>query len=157
MDRSRLSRFVNQPLSELPLEEPAVVSPFITVRTAVTAMQQGSRSCVIAVEAGEVVGIFTEGDVVRRCMADGFDWDQPLADSVMTRNPRTIASDRSIADAVLEMQEHQHRMLPVLTGGAVVGLVRLGELIRHLAEAYPEDVLNLPPHLHQVMERPEGG
>ena len=34
MDRSRLSRFVNQRLNELPLEAPAVVSPSTSVRSA---------------------------------------------------------------------------------------------------------------------------
>ncbi|MEO8538101.1 MAG: CBS domain-containing protein [bacterium] len=157
MDRSRLSRFVNQPLNELPLDEPAVVSPFTTVRAAVEAMQEGSRSCVLAVEDGKLAGIFTERDILTKCMDDGFDWDQPLAHSVLTREPRTIASNRTIAEAIFLMQQHHYRTLPVMTNGSVVGLVRLGDLIRHLAEEYPEDVLNLPPRPHQVMERPEGG
>lgn len=157
MDRSRLSRFVSQPLSELPLDEPAVVSPFTTVRSAVAAMQEGSRSCVLAVDDGRLVGIFTERDVLTRCMADDFDWEQPLGDAVLTRAPRTIASNRTIAEAVFLMQQHHYRTLPVMTNGSVVGLVRLGELVRHLAEEYPEEVLNLPPRPHQVMERPEGG
>jgi len=42
-------------------------------------------------------------------------------------------------------------------GGRVIGLVRLGDLLSHLAEAFPEDVLNLPPRPHQVMGKQEGG
>jgi signal-transduction protein with cAMP-binding, CBS, and nucleotidyltransferase domain len=156
MDRSRLSRFVNQRLHDLPLEEPAVVSPFTPVRTAVATMQEGSRSCVLAVQDGKLQGIFTEWDVMTKCMDERFDWDQPLEAS-MTREPRTIASSRSIAEAIMLMQQHHYRTLPVMTNGSVVGLVRLGDLLRHLAEEYPEDVLNLPPRPHQVMERPEGG
>jgi hypothetical protein len=45
----------------------------------------------------------------------------------------------------------------VVEGDRVVGVLRLGDLLRDLAEAYPEDVLNLPPRPHQVMEQPEGG
>lgn len=120
-------------------------------------MHEGSRSCVVALDQDKVVGIFTERDVLTRCMTDGFDWDQPLGEAVLTRNPRTIASSRSIAEAIFLMQQHHYRTLPVMAGGSVVGLVRLGELIRHLVEEYPEDVLNLPPRPHQVMERPEGG
>ena len=157
MDRTRLSRFVNQRLHDLPLEEPAVVSPFTPVRTAVATMQEGSRSCVLAVENGKLEGIFTERDVLTKCMDDGFDWDQPLASAGLTREPRTIASNRTIAEAIMLMQQHHYRTLPVMTDGSVVGLVRLGDLLRHLAEEYPEDVLNLPPRPRQVMERPEGG
>jgi signal-transduction protein with cAMP-binding, CBS, and nucleotidyltransferase domain len=157
MDRSRLSRFVDQRLQDLPLEEPAVVSPFTPVRTAVATMQEGSRSCVLAMQDGKLEGIFTERDVLTKCMDDGFDWEQPLSASVMTREPRTIASNRTIGEAIMLMQQHHYRTLPVMTNGSVVGLVRLGDVLRHLAEEYPEDVLNLPPRPHQVMERPEGG
>jgi CBS domain-containing protein len=157
MDRSRLSRFVNQRINELPLEEPAVVSPFTTVRQAVAQMQEGSRSCVLAMEGGKLEGIFTERDVLTKCMDEGFDWDQPLSASVLTKEPRTIACDRTIAEAIAMMQQHHYRTVPVTENGSVVGLVRLGDLLRHLAEEYPEDILNLPPRPHQVMERPEGG
>jgi CBS domain-containing protein len=157
MDRSRLSRFVNQRINQLPLEEPAVVSPFTTVRSAVATMQEGSRSCVLAVDEGKLRGIFTERDVLTKCMDEGFDWDQQLDAAVLTKEPRTIASNRTIAEAVAIMQQHHYRTLPVMEAGSVVGLVRLGDLLRHLAEEYPEDILNLPPRPHQVMERPEGG
>jgi len=42
-------------------------------------------------------------------------------------------------------------------GARVTGLIRTGDLLRHLAEEFPEDVLNLPPRPHQVMEKQEGG
>src|SRR6187397_1535420 len=106
MDRSRLSRFVNQRLNELPLQAPAVVSPSTSVRSAIAAMQEGSRSCVLAVEEGRLAGIFTEHDVLNRCMDDGFDWDQPLSAGVLTKEPRTIASNRTIAEAIMLMQQH---------------------------------------------------
>jgi CBS domain-containing protein len=157
MDRSRLSRFVNQRLDELSLKEPAMVSPFTSVRAAIAIMQDQGRSCVLTVEGGQLTGIFTERDVLKKCMDDGFDWDQPLNASVLTKQPRTIASTRTVAEAIATMQQHHYRTLPVVEGDKVVGLARLGDLLKDLAEAYPEDVLNLPPRPHQVMERPEGG
>ena len=157
MDRSRLSRFVNQRLQELTLTEPAIVSPFTSVRTAVEIMREVAGSCVLAVDGGRLAGIFTERDVLTKCMEDGFDWDQPLETAVLTREPRTIQATRTVAEAIATMQQHHYRTLPVVEGETVIGLVRLGDLLKDLAEAYPEDVLNLPPRPHQVMERPEGG
>ncbi len=157
MDRSRLSRFVNQPLQELPLEEPVFVSPSTPVRAAVALMRDGSRSCVLAVEGGRLAGIFTERDVLTKCMEDGFDWNQPLDAGLLTRNPRTVDPARTVGEAVAIMQQHHYRTLPVVEDGRIAGLIRLGDLLTHLAEAYPEEVLNLPPRPHQVMERPEGG
>lgn len=157
MDRFRLSRFVNQPLRELPLEAPVLVSPSTSAREALARMQEGSRSCVLAVEGGRLAGIFTERDVLTKCMDEGFEWDQPLNAGLLTANPETIAPGNSVADAVAMMQRHHYRTLPVVEDGRIAGLVRIGDLLTHLAEAYPEEVLNLPPRPHQVMERPEGG
>jgi CBS domain-containing protein len=157
MDRSRLSRFVNQRLQELTLEAPALVSPSTTVKNAVGLMREGSRSCVLAMEGDRLHGIFTERDVLTKCMGDGFDWEQPLSASVLTTQPRTVTEQSTVGEAIAIMQQHHYRTLPVVDGERVVGLVRMGDLLTHLAEAYPEEVLNLPPRPHQVMERPEGG
>ncbi|MGH2632518.1 MAG: CBS domain-containing protein [Tepidiformaceae bacterium] len=163
MDRSRLSRFINQKLQELPLDEPAPVTLSTPVRDALSLMQSGSRSCVVAMQDGRLAGIFTERDVLTKCMDEGFDWDQSLGSAtsggrnVLTRSPQAIGAQRTVADAIATMQQHHYRTLPVLDGDQLIGLVRLGDLLTHLAEAYPEDVLNLPPRPHQVMERPEGG
>jgi CBS domain-containing protein len=157
MDRSRLSRFINQALQELPLEEPAFVSPNSSIRDAIALMREGSRSCVLAREGASLTGIFTERDVLKHCMTPGFDWDQPLSGDHMTANPRTIDGARPVGEAVAIMQQFHYRTLPVTRNGEVVGLARLGDLITQLAEAYPEDVLNLPPRPNQVMDKEEGG
>lgn len=157
MDSSRLNRFINQRLADLPLDQAVSVSASTPVGDALALMRQGSRSCVLAVDGARLEGIFTERDVVDRCMADDFDWSQPIGAAVLTRPARTIASNRTVAEAIATMQQHHYRTLPVVDGDRVVGLVRVGDLLRHLAEAFPEDVLNLPPRPHQVMEKEEGG
>lgn len=157
MDRSRLAKFIDQRVGELPLAEPVFLPPTASVRTAVQRMHTGARSCVLAVEKEELVGIFTERDVLTRCMSGDFDWDQPLAPGLLTRNPVTIDSSTTVGDAIALMQRYNYRTLPVMEDGAVVGLVRLGELLQHFAESFPEEVLNLPPRPHQVVAKREGG
>lgn len=157
MDRSRLAKFIDQRVGELPLAEPVFLPPTATVRTAVQRMHRGARSCVLAMEENKLVGIFTERDVLTRCMADEFDWDQPLAPDVLTRNPVTISATTTVGDAIALLERRDYRTLPVLEDGAVIGLVRLGELLKHFAESFPEEVLNLPPRPHQVVAKREGG
>lgn len=157
MDSSRLNRFINQRLADLPLESPATVSSGSSVAEALSLMREGSRSCVIAIDNDRLEGIFTERDVVVRCMDDNFDWHQPLGASVLTRPAETLRASATVAEAIALMQQHHYRTLPVVDGERVVGLVRVGDLLMHLAEAFPEDVLNLPPRPHQVMETEEGG
>ena len=42
------------------------------------------------------------------------------------------------------------------TTAAVVGMVRQQDLLKYLAEAFPEELLNLPPRPHQRMKESEG-
>ncbi|OAI39955.1 hypothetical protein AYO38_01280 [bacterium SCGC AG-212-C10] len=157
MDRSRLGLFVAQRLADLPLVAPAFVSPSDSVGSAVAMMQQDSQSCVLAVRDGQLAGIFTERDVLTKCTEEAFDWSQQLDASVLTVNPETISPQNTVADALATMQRHRYRTLPVVENGEVLGLIRLGDILKHLAEAYHKEVLNLPPRPDQVMEKREGG
>lgn len=157
MDHSRFNRFVNQPLREFPLTPPLFIEPTATVAQAVDAMRAASTSCVLLGDGHSVEGIFTERDVLTKCMKDGFDWQEPVGAAVATRNPRLIRAERTLAEALAAFQQHGHRTLPVVDGEVVLGLLRLGDVFTHLAEAFPEELLNLPPRPHQVMEKPEGG
>ena len=39
----------------------------------------------------------------------------------------------------------------------LVGVVRPVDVLKFMAEAFPEELLNLPPRPHQRMEQAEGG
>jgi CBS domain-containing protein len=156
MDRVRLQKFMGKRLAELPLVEPLVVPPSNSVRDTVATMADRSYSCAIAQDGEQVLGIFTERDVLTRCMDESFDWSQRIA-SVLTREPRTVTPEHTVGDAIALMRKFGYRTLPVVDGGKVAGLVRLQNLLTHLAEEFPDEVLNIPPRPHQVMERREGG
>jgi len=156
MDRTRLSRFVAQPVGELELDLAVAVAPQVPVREALAQMREGGRSCVLAVAGAQVAGIFTERDVLVRCMGDGFDWSQPVA-NVLTPDLISISPAATVGEAIATMQRHQVRTLPVLREGRVLGLIRTGDLLRNLAEEFPEDVLNLPPRPHQLFDSQHGG
>jgi len=157
MDRSRLKHFINQRAAELPLDPPVFVSRDTPVRDALAVMQEGLLSCVLVGDERSLAGIFTERDLLLKCMDRDFNWGQPLGAAVVTPDPRVLSGEQTVAEAIALMQQLNYRTMPVVDGGRVIGLVRLGGLLRQLAEAFPEDVLNLPPRPHQVMERREGG
>jgi len=157
MDWSRLERFVTSAIGELPLGEAPLVPSDAPVSDALTLMRSTGSACVLTVRDGGLAGIFTERDVLTRCMADDFNWQQPLESSVLTVAPRTITVNTTVADAIALMQRHGYRTLPVMRDGELAGVIRITDLLKHLAEAYPEDILNLPPRPHQVAETREGG
>lgn len=157
MDRSRLQQFMSTRLAELPLVAPLFLSPSTLVQSAVTQMRDGACSFVLAGGPDELTGIFTERDVLTKCMGEDFDWAEPLDKAVLTREVRTVSSSATVGEAIASMRQHRYRTLPVMDGSKVLGLVRLQDLLRHLAEVFPDDVLNIPPRPHQAAESREGG
>jgi serine phosphatase RsbU (regulator of sigma subunit) len=91
-------------------------------------------SVLVCDPAGELVGIFTERDLLRRVADAVPGWrDYPVADW-MTRDPHTIGPDRGWEQALQTMARLQVRHLPVVEGGRVVGLLSTRMLIARRAE-----------------------
>ena len=79
-------------------------------------------------------------------------------ETYMTTDPRTLRQDQSVRDALELMQSGRYRNVPVVDDDRhLVGVVRQVDLLKYLAESFPEELLNLPPRPHQRMEQAEGG
>jgi arabinose-5-phosphate isomerase len=94
---------------------------------AIVEMSSKGFGCVAAFEDDRLVGIVTDGDL-RRHIKAGRSLETAVAD-VMTRRPRTIASDALVAEA-LESISHKISALLVVEGGRVVGIVHFHDLMR---------------------------
>ena len=156
LERPKLHEFASRSLATLELAEPTLVSPTDSVADVIATMRARRDSCALIVEGGRLQGLVTERDVLSRFMEDGFDWSQPV-ERVMTRDPLTLDCSDAITGVIRLMREHDFRTVPIVDGGTVRGLVRLGDLLRHLAELFPEEILNLPPRPNQEMKSQEGG
>lgn len=85
-------------------------------------------TCVI--DAGQLVGIVTDGDL-RRYMNREADLLSRRAADVMTRGPITIAPSSLAAEAIRIMEDRKITSLVVVAeGGAVAGVVHLHDLWR---------------------------
>ena len=105
---------------------------------------------------GRLVGVLTERDIFGRIVAGRVDLSQPV-ESLMTNEPKTLDLDQTIRDAIVLMQTGRYRNVPIVDeAGQLVGVVRQADIIKYLAESFPEELLNLPPRPHQRMKEPEG-
>ncbi len=118
------------------------VRPSARVSEAAKLMRNHQVSAVLVVDAGRLVGIVTERDIVRRVVAEGLDIDLTRIDVIMTRHPVSIAPTAGVRDALREMKNLGLRHLPVVRGDAapgedtLVGVVTVRDLIG-------EDVVDL--------------
>lgn len=111
-----------------------------TVAMAVALMKRENVSALVVkdvcrTEGNIVLGIFTERDVARALATHGA---AALAMPVAASLDRPLASCtvRDTIETVLRlMDEHQVRLLPVLEGHTLIGVVSISDLIRYLAHA----------------------
>ena len=78
---------------------------------------------------GELVGIVTESDVVRKAVATGLALGNLTVERIMTYPIKTIESSRSMQDAHDMMGDLGVRHLGVTEGGTIVGLISVRDLL----------------------------
>jgi CBS domain-containing protein len=134
------------------------VLPGTSLAECIRAIQRtGTGDSVFVCDArGSLVGVLTERDVFGRIVGGNVDLSRPV-ETLMTTEPQTLDLDQTILDAILLMQTGRYRNVPVVDpSGRLVGVIRQSDIIRYLAESFPEELLNLPPRPHQRMKEPEG-
>lgn len=100
-----------------------LVTPEASVSEAGRLMKDANVGAVLVVDAGRLVGIFTERDAVYRVMALDRDPQATRLAEVMTREPKTVAPDDAFGAALLLMHENGFRHAPVIEAGRPVGVV----------------------------------
>jgi CBS domain-containing protein len=144
------------PISELNLPDPLTVQTGTSIANAIKQMRKVHKSCVLICEDQTVVGLFTERDMLNKVAGGLADTAGPI-DSVMTRNPRTLASGEHLSKAIHMMTQAGYRHIPLVDDDGTVGLLTARQVLIYIAEHYPAEVLNLPLKLNQTPKRVEGG
>jgi CBS domain-containing protein len=98
-------------------------APDTLVSEAAKLMAAKEAGAVLVVKDENLIGIFTERDVVFRVVARGLDAQVTRLADVMTRTPLTVESDKPFGYALLVMHEKGFRHLPVVQDGKLVGIV----------------------------------
>jgi CBS domain-containing protein len=113
-----------------------------SARLAVLRMLEEGVGSVAVCDAGKLVGIFTERDVLGLA-GEGTDLDTVHVGDVMTRAPVTVDASVAILDAARLMGERKIRHLPVVEGEHLLGMIGirdvLGSLVERLWQTHDED------------------
>jgi len=150
---------LRQPIRALtPLQPAITLAPQATVREAIGAMQQAQTSCVLIVDHGQLVGVFTERDVVRTVAAPAHDLDRLCVQEVMQPDPDCLEMEDALGYALHHMIRGGYRHIPVVDDQRQpLALVSMPAIIAYLGEAFPQDILNLPPSpAHSIAPTREG-
>ena len=106
---------------------PKTVSPDDTIQAAARIMLTEDTGAVPVVEAGRVMAVVTDRDIVVRVVAEGGSSSSPVR-NIATRSVVCATPDMSTHEASDLMSEHQIRRLPVVENDRLVGIVSIGDL-----------------------------
>lgn len=106
---------------------PRTIGAHQSVREAAQLMKAHDIGDVVVMDGDQVVGIVTDRDIVVRCLAEGGGGDDEISKACST-DVVTVESDARVAEAVKLMRDNAVRRVPVTEGGALVGIVSIGDL-----------------------------
>lgn len=106
------------------------VEPAATVLEAVRRMNEERIGCLLVREGEQVVGIFTERDVLTRVLDRGLDPGTTTVAQVMTTEPVSVRPGLTVHEAMAVVTEKRCRHLPVIEDQRLLGMVSIGDLTR---------------------------
>lgn len=120
------------------------------MRDVVTLLAERRIGAVPVVDGDEVVGIFSERDVVRQIAQHGAAiLDAPVS-QVMTSPAHTVEPGMSVLAALSLVTQRRHRHLPVLESGRMVGFVSIGDLVKYRIDKIESEALALREYIQSA-------
>ena len=118
-----------------------------SVLEAIGSMSQSNIGALIIEHDGRPVGIFTERDYLRKIALEGRSSRETLVDEVMSSPLITVDVSAPIRTAMETMTERRCRHLVVVEGEQMVGIVSLGDLVKHLLVEKEAEVEQLSSYI----------
>jgi len=138
-------------LTRKAIAEVVTIAPTATVRDLLGVLaEHGIGACVVSGEGAAVAGIVSERDVVRRLHEN----DALLAaevSSIMTAEVETCAPEATIDEIMGIMTTRRIRHMPVVSAdGDLVGIVSIGDLVKHRIDQLAFERDQLEAYVHQT-------
>ena len=121
-----------------------------TVLETVRAMVDRNIGAVPVIHAGELVGIFSERDLMRRVVAEGRDPRATCMAEVMTEDPLAVGTGEDLETCMALMRRHGFRHLPVCHEGQLVGMVSLRDILLHDLDEKDDEVRMMRAYIHST-------
>lgn len=113
---------------------PSTVSPATPVGQVLKKMVDEAIGCVMIVDQGALVGIFSERDALMKLNVDAQKFlDKPIS-QFMTQRPVTLETSDKIAFALHKMNVGGYRHMPILFEGKLAGVISIRDILRYLTE-----------------------
>src|SRR5438046_6698587 len=119
------------------------VSPDATVFEAVQMMDAKNVGALLVMDSERLVGIISERDYARKIMLRGKRSRETKVAEIMSTNV-TVTHPREPVETCLRLKTDKHiRHLPVLEGSKVMGVISIGDLVKHVISCQTAAIAHL--------------
>jgi CBS domain-containing protein len=111
------------------------VAPETSALEVVTKMKSAGLGCALVLEDGELVGIFTERDLLNKLTGAGAVSHQTAVRELMSGNPEFLSDRDSIAIAVNKMSMGRYRHIPIRKADGSYSVTSIKHVLKYIAKS----------------------
>lgn len=117
-----------------------VTHPDVTIREALEMMKAYNVGGLPIVKDDKVVGFFSERDFARHAINDDcFDMGKHV-ETLMAHPVYFVDPEQKVEECMAVMTTKKLRHLPVMENGKMIGIVSIGDVVKHLLEEKQETI-----------------
>jgi CBS domain-containing protein len=123
------------------------VTPDTCVDDAVRMMDEKNVGALLVMKGNKLVGMLSERDYTRKVMLRGKKSSETKVSEIMSTNLTVTNPNEGVEQCLRAMTDKRFRHLPVLDGGKVIGVVSIGDLVKHVIASQSATIAHLESYI----------
>jgi CBS domain-containing protein len=123
------------------------ISPDVNVIEALKLMAKENIGAVMVLQGDNLVGILSERDYARKVVLEGKTSSSTKVSEIMTTKVVTVEESQKVDDCMNIMTENHIRHLPVISGGKVLGLISIGDVLKQVMQQQKDLIEQLEAYI----------
>ena len=123
------------------------ISPDVNVIEALKLMAKENIGAVVVLQGDNLVGILSERDYARKVVLEGKTSSSTKVSEIMTTKVITVEESQKVDDCMNMMTENHIRHLPVISGGKVLGLISIGDVLKQVMQQQKDLIEQLEAYI----------
>lgn len=124
------------------------VRPDESVFAALELLAQYEVGALMVMDAGSLVGVFSERDYTRKIALQGRNSRETRVADIMTRHVITVAPRTGTRACMALMSEKKIRHLPVVDGNTVLGMISIRDIMDDIIADHESTIAQLESYIH---------
>src|SRR3954463_1640510 len=108
------------------------ITPEATVFEAIKMLDEKNIGALLVMNGDKLLGLFSERDYTRKITLHGKRSRETEVSEVMSAELKVVSPSEGVEQCLRLMTDKRVRHLPVLDGDKVIGIISIGDLVKHV-------------------------